>query len=289
MTYEVHQLALCLPPMEAGQYADLVESIRVSGLKKPIVLYEGKILFGAHRQKACVELGVDARYEEFIGTMEEAVEAVKIEEIFRRHATTSQRAIALEALRSYGASINGDGGVSDRTRGYAREVLKKGTPALCSLVRDGKVAVSDAAKAVDLPKTEQNRLAKEVATGKAKTITAALRPPTVEGDACEGEGDGCDMYGTPIPESLLDVFSTTLLTDSVASIRSVINVITGCAAWHPFLLQSTTKGALDEVADALISNQPAAICQDCKGVGCRECRGAGWLPRWRVDEIGYGR
>lgn len=282
--YEVHPLSLCLPPMEDNQYRDLVESIRENGLRKRIVLFQGKILMGSQRARACKELGIDPEYEEFTGTLEEAVEAVKIEEIFRRHASPSQRAMALEALKAQGHNING--GASDRTRGYARAVIKNGAPELAQAVLDGVVSASDAAKALNLPKAEQAKLATAVKTGKAKNIKQAKTKP--KGDAWEDEED-TDAYGTVIPPALKDAFATPILTDAISSLRSALNAINGTQSWHPFILIGSLRSDLERVMNSLTENAPAAVCQDCSGVGCRECRGCGWLPRWRVDEIGYQR
>ncbi len=288
--YEIHALARYLPPMEDQQYRDLKESIRVSGLQKDIVLFEGQVLMGAHREKACEELGVTPTYREFAGTMEEAVEAVKIEEIYRRHATVSQRAMALESLRRHGADVSASG-VSSRTMDFAKTVLKNGSPELCNAVREDIVSASDAVKAAKLPKKKQDRLVKQVRSGKHKTIGAALKSDSWEGPDDNGEEDSpdVDQFGTLVPPPLRDVFKSTILADAVVAIRDALNSIAGCSSWHPWMLYGSLRSDLERVASSVQENLPVSICQKCHGTGCRECRSAGWLPRWRVDEIGYTR
>lgn len=288
--YEIHPLARYMPPMDAQQYRDLVESIRTSGLKKPIILFEGMILMGAHREKACAETGVTPEYHEFVGTMEEAVEAVKIEEIFRRHATASQRAMALESLKRHGATVN-DNGVGTRTMTFAKKVLANGSPELCEAVREGEISAGDAAIAAKLPKQKQKRLVKEVKEGKHRSIKAAVKSDSWEGPDDDGTdaSPDVDQFGVLVPPPLRDVFKSTILSDAVVALRDALNAISGCSSWHPFLLYGSLRGDLERVARSVSDNLPTAVCQACQGIGCRECRGAGWLPRWRVDEIGYTR
>jgi len=65
-----------LPEAKAEDYKRLREDIETHGFDEscPIMLFEGDILDGWNRQKACDEIGVAARYVHFQGTKIEAIE-----------------------------------------------------------------------------------------------------------------------------------------------------------------------------------------------------------------------
>src|SRR4030095_9055814 len=65
--YAPHELALVFPPMTESELAAFKEDTREHGQHEPITLYEGKILDGLHRYRACQELGRGARVLRFEG------------------------------------------------------------------------------------------------------------------------------------------------------------------------------------------------------------------------------
>src|SRR5690242_6457327 len=69
---EPHPLAGRIPEMLSDEYVDLVKDIQKHGLREPLVLFEGKILDGRHRYRACAELGIEPKIVEFAGTKAEA-------------------------------------------------------------------------------------------------------------------------------------------------------------------------------------------------------------------------
>ena len=87
------------PEMNAEDYSRLLLDIKVNGYDKsqPIYLFEGKILDGWNRQKACRELDIEPEYKEFTGEKFEAIQFV-MRTNKRRNLTSSQwAAIAAEA------------------------------------------------------------------------------------------------------------------------------------------------------------------------------------------------
>jgi hypothetical protein len=50
MPLEAHRFANMFPALDDGAFRELVEDIRVNGLREPITLFEGKILDGVNRQ-----------------------------------------------------------------------------------------------------------------------------------------------------------------------------------------------------------------------------------------------
>jgi ParB-like chromosome segregation protein Spo0J len=93
----VHPLALLIPEMGADEFAALVASVRSSGLLEPITTFEGQVLDGRHRQRACADAGVDPRFVEYAG--DSPVAFVIDKNVNRRQLTPAQRAmVAADAL-----------------------------------------------------------------------------------------------------------------------------------------------------------------------------------------------
>jgi hypothetical protein len=64
--WELHPACVNMPPLEPAEFAKLRDSIRELGQLEPIVRWgsDGSVLDGRHRLAACVELGVEPRFEE---------------------------------------------------------------------------------------------------------------------------------------------------------------------------------------------------------------------------------
>ena len=95
---EPHPHAETLPPMRDGRFAELKESIELDGLQNPIILFQGKILDGRNRCRACRELGISVLAFEFVGSEERALIFVLSANQHRRDLTASQRAAAAADL-----------------------------------------------------------------------------------------------------------------------------------------------------------------------------------------------
>jgi len=94
---QTHPIADLIPSMTDEEYRGLLEDIKVNGLIDPIYLFEGKILDGRHRYRACLELETQPRFEEYQG--DSPVAFVISRNLKRRHLTESQRAaLAVELL-----------------------------------------------------------------------------------------------------------------------------------------------------------------------------------------------
>ena len=65
MNYEDHSINNGLSLMEAGDLNELAERIKNEGLKEDITLFEGKILDGRNRYRACKIAGITPKFKEF--------------------------------------------------------------------------------------------------------------------------------------------------------------------------------------------------------------------------------
>ena len=94
---EFHPIAALFPLMEGDEFRELVDDIKDHGLREPVILYEGMIIDGRNRHRACARAGIEPRFEEWDGNGS-VVDFVVSKNLHRRHLTPSQRAaIALEA------------------------------------------------------------------------------------------------------------------------------------------------------------------------------------------------
>lgn len=86
--HEPHELALLFPPLADDDYERLRQSVTEQGLLEPVVLHEGQVLDGIHRQRVCFEVGVQPRYTDFQG--KDALGFVVAKNAARRQMTRDQ-------------------------------------------------------------------------------------------------------------------------------------------------------------------------------------------------------
>lgn len=91
LTYEIHPLAHLMPEMREAEYVELREDVAANGLREAITLYEGQILDGRHRYRACEETGVWPAFTTYTG--DEPAGYVLSLNVKRRQLTQSQKAM----------------------------------------------------------------------------------------------------------------------------------------------------------------------------------------------------
>jgi ParB-like chromosome segregation protein Spo0J len=64
---EFHPLSNIFPLVEGAEFDELVADIRQHGLHEPIVLFEGRILDGRNRYRACLAADIECRFETYTG------------------------------------------------------------------------------------------------------------------------------------------------------------------------------------------------------------------------------
>ena len=93
-----HPISILFPSMSDEEYNALKKDIDKNGLLEPIWIYQGAVIDGRHRFKACEELRITPKTKEWTGTgsLLEFVVALNLK---RRHLSSSQKAaLAVELL-----------------------------------------------------------------------------------------------------------------------------------------------------------------------------------------------
>lgn len=203
-TLEIHPLADLYPHMPEDEFLALKADILSQGLLDPITLHENKIIDGRHRYRACQELDIAPRFEEYKG--ESPIRFVVGKNGHRRHLNSSQKAIVALALEKELAKLAKlrQGARNDITQKFAesekseaREQAAKATgtnrqyvsdakrleqdaPELLEQVRQGALNIPDAVElAKEAPETRdailQNAKDKDVPLKEAASIHKLLK------------------------------------------------------------------------------------------------------------------
>jgi len=196
MNYEAHPAANIFPMMPEADLEEMAADIKENGLLNPIEIFEGKIIDGRNRYRACQKIGLRPRFYEIqTGDDFDAVSYVLSLNLHRRHLTTSQRAmVAVEVEKVYaeeakenlklskGRGIKGKANLPDlncqardkaaemlnvggRSVSDAKKVFGDGIPELAEKVTQGEVSVSAAAKAANLNEEIQKEIVEEINQG----------------------------------------------------------------------------------------------------------------------------
>jgi len=181
MTCEFHPLADIFPLLDGADFDALVADIREHGLHEPIVLFEGQIIDGRNRYRACSAAGIEPTFAAYTG--DDPIAFVVSLNLRRRHLDESQRAMVaakLATLKDGQRSDLVEGlpigrasellNVGERSVARAREVQDHGVPELVHAVEQGSVSVSAAADVATLSKCEQVEV---VARGEREILEAA--------------------------------------------------------------------------------------------------------------------
>src|SRR3712207_3877796 len=91
--YPFHEAASIFPLMTGPEYADLKADIDKNGQREPVWLWEGKVIDGRNRVRACRDLGRPVLAREWDG-QGSLVDFVLSLNLHRRHMDAWQRAVA---------------------------------------------------------------------------------------------------------------------------------------------------------------------------------------------------
>ena len=99
-----HPLTMYIPEMDAFEFEGFKSSIRVEEQQAPIMTYEGQIIDGRARYRACRELGIEPWMEEWKGSFKGVLSYIFGQALHRRQLNQSQKAVlALDFLPYFSA------------------------------------------------------------------------------------------------------------------------------------------------------------------------------------------
>jgi hypothetical protein len=248
-----HPISELLPAMSDDELQQLTADIKAHGLHQPVVVYEGQILDGRHRFKACGAAGVAPRFTEFKGDDAGAAALVYSANLARRQLSKSQLAVAGAKLKAWhsirakerqlaalqtsgkrGGKVpvdspepieEGDArdraakavGVGGKLIDQAENVMRKAVPEVARLVESGAMALNEACKLVEMPKEVQRRIAAQP----TKTIRQGELRNALKKSSASKKGrthqsqivQAADAPGTPLVRTLLSRLE--LLTNEI--------------------------------------------------------------------------
>jgi hypothetical protein len=189
-TLELHPLCTLFPRLDGTEFEALKADIVINGQHQPITVYEGQILDGGNRYRACIEAGIEPALEEFAGN--DPASFVLSANMHRRHLAQGQMAAIVAGAQDWSraqraggdrrsdhsATLHNDSaadraaksGASLRTQQMADKVTKA-DPELAKRVRMGEIS---------LPKALDELAPKQAA---ARTTPPAVSPITAHAAA----------------------------------------------------------------------------------------------------------
>src|SRR5882724_5929136 len=118
--YEFHPLSKSLPLMWGSDFDEFVNDIDRNGQIVPIGIFEGQILDGRNRYRACKQLGIEGKFEKV--TPKNAKAYVTSINVHRRQLTRKQRSEHLlllisqqDSLQMTNSEVAKSADVSERT------------------------------------------------------------------------------------------------------------------------------------------------------------------------------
>lgn len=124
---DFHRIAALFPLIEGDDLEEMADDIAAHGLHHAITLYEGQILDGRNRYRACLLRGVEPRYQQFDPAWGSPTAWVISENALRRHLTSSQlSAIGHESKRFFDSEMRErqrDGQERGRAARYGAELV----------------------------------------------------------------------------------------------------------------------------------------------------------------------
>lgn len=120
--YEAHDAAK-LFPLDEGNIPKLANDIRRHGLRVPIELFDGKIIDGRRRFRACMRAGVNPEFRTV--ELDDPVAYVLSLNILRRHLTVPEIAVIREQAYAYLDRKKREPGCKPGALGRAEETLGK--------------------------------------------------------------------------------------------------------------------------------------------------------------------
>ncbi len=318
-----HPLSEIFPAMEGAEFAALLVDVKAHGLIQPLVMYQGKILDGRNRARACLQLGIKPKTVDYRG--DDPLGYVLSLNLNRRHLTPTQRAIVAENIVTctHGGTrvspIKQDGEVRSKgsrdplvpevsrekaakimdtspgTMKRVRKVLDHGTDELKTAMKAAKVDANTAAKLVDAPAKTQ----KAAAEGGKAVAREIVRKIEERHDEARSEDPPVKTFGLSVPAEMLariekEIAIVSKLSRLLSEMKRTYTEYEGIQGVAGKLgpgrhYQSALRNALDAL-NTIRGQMPASICPSCKLVpelmeNCAGCRRSGYIGESALSRI----
>lgn len=299
-TLTQHPVGALLPALSEAKFVALKKSIDMIGQQVPGAVYDGQVLLGWHRYRACCDLGLDWSHTEVDldphrGETEQLAEIVFAEQDLRRDQMSSDaRAMRAAKLMS----------MLEVEQAARKRAALEGDTATLEEIPEGR-SVDRAASAMQVSSSRVRRarelasespdLAQQVEAGTMR-LAEAERVNRLQhgGDATPESAASIpstfteDVHGQPIPERLRDVF------EQDAAFGEAVVVAVNSMRHHLSKWENSPAGAmaqgevgnyLSKLSSAFNHYRPYAVCPKCKGAGCKFCANRGWINRSVWDQM----
>jgi N6-adenosine-specific RNA methylase IME4/ParB-like chromosome segregation protein Spo0J len=185
-----HPLSELFPLMQGREFDELVADVKANGLREPIWTYQGEILDGRNRWRACEAGQVSHRpMRDYEGADEDALAFVLSLNLHRRHLNESQRGMVAAKIATLPRGANQHVGIPTSSQAeaarqlnvsrdtviQARKVIERAEPEVTAAVERGELAINMAAKLADAEPEFQRAVVRKIETGEAKKPMEAIR------------------------------------------------------------------------------------------------------------------
>lgn len=199
----LHPLCVFFPRIVGVEFDALVADIKANGLREPIVLYEGQVLDGGNRYRACLEAGREPHFVGFQGG--DIAAFVLSANLHRRHLAQGQAAAIIAQITNWAEANTRGGrrstdevpeiplktvadrakasGTSERTQRTADKIAKA-DPELVAAVAQGEIPLSAAVAKLNEGKPKSER---QIEAEQAQEDAFADADPLAELEAAHKE------------------------------------------------------------------------------------------------------
>lgn len=299
----VHPAAALFPLIEGDEFDALVADIKANGLRESIKLYDGQVLDGRNRDRACEAAGIEPTFEDLTGKIADPIAYVLSLNLRRRHLDVGSRAVIAESLatlklgtnqfetRAEGASPDTPPvlsieqaakllDVSPRAVNKARFVMQH-VPELVDALKSGAISLEDAynraTKARDAKRQQHNAkpITVEQLVAAEQERQRQIDIETLR-DAVDQALGACGYFANNSPDDLAGPLGLDL------------NARRGTPSFfcNPKLLSDATERGCQRLLEFIRRHKVYDYkankirCGACDGEGgrCRHCGGRGWVP-----------
>jgi hypothetical protein len=212
--YKIHPLAQIFPEIEGPAFDALVKDIEANGQQSAAALYEGMILDGKNRYRACEQLGRELMVREYEHDGKDPIGFVLSINLHRRQLDTSQRSMVAASLanlkvgtnrysKKEGPSIEVAAQLLNVGRASverAKIVLNSGDADLIKSVQTGEKAVSEAAAEVQQTQEEEQEQGQQQQQPSTRNTGSKAQPTKTKRKGKGKSGKGSEQETVKFPK-----------------------------------------------------------------------------------------